>query len=70
VTKATLTEVARTLGVTVNQVYMWHQRRDKNKFPDVVAYSPEGSRLGGRKNTKLFNLEDVQEWYDRHYKKV
>lgn len=55
--------IAETLGVTGNQVYMWHQRRHKNGFPDAIASTLVPQYPGDKTKTPLFDLSAVIDWY-------
>lgn len=58
----TLTELARLLGVSTNQVWTWHDRRDRNGFPASIGccIAPKG---GGRKRSPMFDPQTVVEWW-------
>lgn len=58
----TFSEIARFLGVSPNQVYMWYKRRSKNGFPEPWAYTIAAPR-GGPKRAPMFNITEVVEWY-------
>lgn len=55
--------VAEALGVSGNQIYMWHQRRDKNGFPPAIAqiHIPTGS--GVNRGAPLYDLDAVIAWH-------
>lgn len=56
-------ELGIKLGVSTNQVYMWHKRRARNGFPEAVAMKPHGTRRDRDARAKfLWRLEDVIEW--------
>lgn len=58
--------LAKTLGVSGNQIYTWHQRRHRNGFPEAVAASLVSSGRGGRKRFPLFDLGEVLAWYEQY----
>lgn len=58
-----LKDVADLMGVTSKQVYMWHQRREKNGFPEAVAQVHLPRRPGDKRKAPLFDLEAVVDWY-------
>lgn len=61
-TLAAFRDIARVLGVTSNQVYMWHLRRDRNGFPEAVLcrlVRPQGEKKGA----PLFVLQEVLDWW-------
>lgn len=55
---ATFVDVGRALGVKTNQVYMWHQRRERNGFPEPVMHRPAGNGV----TAPWFDMEEVLAW--------
>ena len=55
--------IARLLGVKSNQVYMWHQRRAKNGFPEHRASVIVPQYPGDKRKSKLFDLNEVTDWW-------
>ena len=58
----TFTELALMLGLTPNQLYMWHQRRATSGFPEAIGsmiYNPKG----GRRRAPFFDVTEVVDWY-------
>lgn len=53
----------QVLGVTGNQLYMWHQRRKTTGFPEAVASTLVPQHPGDKKRAPLFDPEEVFEWY-------
>jgi uncharacterized protein YjcR len=60
------TDLGRLLGVSANQVYMWHQRRARNGFPEMVAQVISPSPAGGRKRAAMFDIEAVLAWHKEY----
>jgi hypothetical protein len=59
-------DLAAILRVTPNQVYMWHQRAERNGFPQPVACyigGGVGSRGRGSKGGPMFVINDVMVWW-------
>lgn len=57
----TLTQIAQLLGVSTNQVHMWHTRQGANGFPE-----PIGSVIrpvAGPRKGPLFDVDAVIEWH-------
>ena len=61
----TLTELARLLGVSTNQVWTWHQRREKNGFPEAIG-SVIKPRGGGRRKAPFFDPDEVVRWHQSY----
>ena len=55
--------LAALLGVTSNQVYMWHQRRHTTGFPSMVAQTLTPQFPGDKRRSPLFDVEAVMDWY-------
>lgn len=55
--------VAELLGVTSNQVYMWHQRRRTTGFPDAVAQVNIPQHPGDKRKAPLFDVDEVVDWW-------
>lgn len=53
-----ITPIAKSLGVTRQQVYTWWSRRAVNGFPE----SPEKDTRGRR----LYDEEAVAKWFDNY----
>lgn len=51
------------LGVTGNQVYMWHQRRKTTGFPEAKAQVHLPQHPGDKRKAPLFDLMEVTEWW-------
>ena len=63
----TLTEIAKRLEVTPNQVFMWHCRRERNGFPEAVGHHhPTGARRtkGIGRPGKVWRWPEVKAWHD------
>lgn len=56
---ATFVDMGEELGVTRNQLYMWHQRRENNGFPEPVLHRPASN---GVKDAPWFDIDEVLEW--------
>lgn len=52
-------DVARKLGTSRQQVYVWWRRRDRNSFPDRHEV-----KAGPKSGKKLFKISDVLAWHD------
>lgn len=55
---ATFVDLAKELGVKTNQVFMWHQRRDRNGFPEPVMHRPSSNGL----MAPWFDVDEVLQW--------
>jgi phage anti-repressor protein len=51
------------LGVSANQVYMWHKRRHTTGFPEEVASVVVPQYQGDKRGAPLYDLEEVTDWY-------
>lgn len=61
-------ELAKRLGVTTNQIYMWNQRFESNGFPAPTHHREQGSRpVHAPKAKYLWVLDEVVEWH-RNYR--
>lgn len=56
------TDVAKMLGVTRQQVYIWWKRRNRNSFPDRydVLVPSKG------KSAKMFVMTEVASWHSTY----
>lgn len=61
-----LAVIARLLGKSNNQVYMWHQRRKRNGFPEAVASVHIPHYPGDKRKAPLFDLMEVTEWWGEY----
>jgi uncharacterized protein YjcR len=61
----TMKAIAQLLGVTSNQVYMWHQRRHTSGFPAMVAQTIKPHHPGDKKKSPLFDVDEVVDWYSK-----
>jgi hypothetical protein len=67
---ATAVMIARELGVTVNQVMQWNNRREQNGFPESLGRmqinvpTPRGTRT--YRDARAWDLDAVVEWYDQY----
>lgn len=59
-----MSEIARLLDVSLNQVFMWHQRRRTNGFPEAVASVIARRGHGGPHRAPLFILREVLQWHE------
>lgn len=60
--RASYREIAKQLGVSGNQVYMWYKRRATTGFPDSIGVLRK-PKPGQNYGQPLFDLESVEEWY-------
>lgn len=60
---ATYISIGKELGVKPNQVYMWHQRRERNGFPAPVMHRRAGN---GVNDAPWFDLDEVRAWHDSY----
>lgn len=51
------------LGVSSNQLWMWHNRRATTGFPEAVAQVHIPQHMGDKRKAPLFDLEAVLEWH-------
>jgi hypothetical protein len=56
---ATFVDIAKELGTTSNQIYMWYQRRERNGFPEPVLHRSAGN---GINDAPWFDIDEVLEW--------
>lgn len=61
----TMKGIASLLGVSSNQVYMWHQRRATSGFPCMVAQTIKPHHPGDKKRSPLFDVDEVVNWYSK-----
>jgi len=54
-------DLADLLGVSSNQVYMWHERRASNGFPEATGVCKK--RRPGPKGSPVFDPVAVLNWY-------
>lgn len=55
------TGLGSIMGVSANQVYMWHQRRFRNGFPAHVAETLTAKTV--RRGAPLFDIAEVLAWW-------
>lgn len=58
-------QIATLLGVSSNQVYMWHQRRHTTGFPGMVAQTIRPHHPGDKKRSPLFDVDEVVDWFSQ-----
>lgn len=61
---ATMSQIARVLDVSLNQVWAWHSRRKANGFPEAVASVIARKGAGGPHRAPLFILREVLQWHE------
>lgn len=64
--QATATMIAKELGVTANQVGVWHSRRAKNGFPETLGRAPAGEGKSFRTEARVWDLDAVLAWYKNY----
>lgn len=62
-TFASLALIANLLGVSGNQVYMWHQRRGTTGFPEAILCVLQPEHPGDKKRSLRFDLDEVVDWW-------
>lgn len=63
---ATATMIAEELGVTLNRVSMWHQRRERNGFPESIGRMEIGEGRSHRREARVWDLDAVKDWYKNY----
>jgi len=57
-----MTDLARELGVSRNQVWTWYQRRDRNGFPEFAEWITITYGRNIKRRVKGWNLDRVKAW--------
>lgn len=57
-----MSQLARRMNVSRNQIWTWHHRRDRNGFPESVGYGSTRDERGVSTKVQLFDVDAVLEW--------